>query len=288
MNDPEEQQAFRKRLDSTLATVQAWDADETLLAECRAQIPFGTLRDDDGPHSRPQDAALSLQHRFVQRLARYFQHMMTWVNQPPCATCGGATAQRTVREPESVGVERLGQASRVEVYCCTVDSSHAETTFPRFNAVRTLLQTKQGRCGEYANLFGLFVRAVGLEARYILDWTDHVWTEVYTDESWMMVDSCEGVIDECSMYEAGWGKKLSYVVAVGCDHVVDVSAKYTRQWSLDEFQARRRGVIGSEAASECEIRLVNQNLQSKLPPKHVEKLERRRAREQAALQLLRD
>lgn len=64
---------------------------------------------------------------------------------------------------------------------------------------RPLFPTK----GEYANLFGCLCRAVGFDTRYISDFTDHVWTEVRVvhegKEEWIMVDSCEGVVNEPSV-----------------------------------------------------------------------------------------
>lgn len=60
-------------------------------------------------------------------------------------------------------------------------------------------RTFPNRCGEYANLFGAVCRAVGCETRYVVDWTDHVWTEVRVLDEWIMVDSCEGVVNEPSV-----------------------------------------------------------------------------------------
>lgn len=69
----------------------------------------------------------------------------------------------------------------------------------------------------------------------MLDFTDHVWAEIWSDHHcrWVHVDACEGpnTYDNPLMYECGWGKKLTYVVAFGHDHVVDVTKRYTKQWS---------------------------------------------------------
>ena len=168
--------------------------------------------------------------------------------------------------------------------------SSTTTTFPRYNSVRKLLETKCGRCGEYANLFGLYCRSAGFETRYVLDVTDHVWTEVYLidQDQWIMADGCEGVINKPSMYEQGWGKQgLCYMIGVGIDHVMDVTPRYTRKWHDNDFQARRRTHTSSEHASSTIIDQINRQLQQSggIPKTRIAELDRRRKLEEAEFQV---
>ncbi|CAO3591406.1 unnamed protein product [Absidia cylindrospora] len=121
-------------------------------------------------------------------------------------------------------------ASVVELYQCT--SCHSYIRFPRYNDPAKLLQTRRGRCGEWANCFTLCCRAVGVEARLVLDKTDHVWTEIYSNyqRRWIHCDPCEDVFDRPLMYSAGWNKELTYCIAYSSDEVVDVTRRYVRDW----------------------------------------------------------
>jgi thiol-disulfide isomerase/thioredoxin len=286
-NDKE--QRFLSRIRGTIATVEAWDADPTLLAECRLMIPFEQLVPDDAsaeasPYYRDDDFLYQGNALFLKRLAVFFQKdVMTWVNAPPCGTCNSTESMdfQQGRGPETAE-EREGQANRVEVYCCKT-CTVTTTTFPRYNSVRKLLETRQGRCGEYANLFGLYCRAAGFETRYVMDWTDHVWIEALVGDEWIMADSCEGAINKPSMYESGWGKKLNYTVGITTDAVVDVTPRYTRKFYDADFQERRRAITSSEAAGEQVVASLNASLRQRLSKPRVDELESRTKREIAFL-----
>ncbi|XP_011091954.1 peptide-N(4)-(N-acetyl-beta-glucosaminyl)asparagine amidase isoform X2 [Sesamum indicum] len=183
-----------------------------------------------------------LDHAFLLQLLLWFKQSFRWVNAPPCDSCNNDTIN------QGMGVanhsESLYGASRVELYCCKSCSN--VTRFPRYNDPLKLLETRKGRCGEWANCFTLYCRAFGYESRLILDFTDHVWTECFSPYlgRWMHLDPCEGIHDNPLLYEKGWKKNLDYVIAVSRDGVCDVTKRYTRKWH--EVLSRR--VITTEPA----------------------------------------
>ena len=74
-----------------------------------------------------------------------------------------------------------GHASRVELYKC--QRCNINIRFPRYNHPMKLMDTRTGRCGEWANAFTALCRAMGHEARLVMDWTDHVWTECFIEST---------------------------------------------------------------------------------------------------------
>lgn len=146
--------------------------------------------------------------------------------QPLCTKCNiKATATQKPGNPTKD--EKADGARRVEMYECS--QCKVEVRFPRFNNPIKLLETRHGRCGEWANCFTLFCRAAGLDTRSVIDNLDHVWVEIWADElgRWIHCDPCENVIDTPPMYESGWNKKYAYVFAFAKDHVADVTWRYT-------------------------------------------------------------
>jgi peptide-N4-(N-acetyl-beta-glucosaminyl)asparagine amidase len=208
----------------------------------------------------------TIDHFVMRELLHWFKHkFFKWVNQPACSSCGAAT--KLVGRAEPNAYEKQGLAGVVEVYQC--DGCRQYTRFARYNHAGRLLETREGRCGEWAQCFTLICIAMGFTARFVNDWTDHVWTEVFIEGRWQHADSCEASLDAPLMYESGWGKKLNMVVAAGFDDIVDVTRRYSRKFYTDEFQQRRRALGVSEDFVHSAILNMNTQLQIFMDPQKV-------------------
>ncbi|XP_013415884.1 peptide-N(4)-(N-acetyl-beta-glucosaminyl)asparagine amidase-like [Lingula anatina] len=268
---------FYSKLRSSFDHVLVYE-DPALQAKARDCMPLQEMRaeaqkkfDELSAHSKAMNKPVEIDVNdiLILELVNWYKDFFSWVNAPNCDSCGGATENAGMAEPTAE--DRKWGAGRVENYWCGNCRKHVR--FPRYNHPGKLLETRRGRCGEYANCFTLCCRAVGYEARYVLDWTDHVWTEVYSrsQKRWLHCDTCEKGCDKPLLYEVGWGKKLTYVIAFSKDDIQDVTWRYTR--NFQEILSRR---------NECrENWLVNTILamrkerQKHLPPARAQELEHR-------------
>jgi peptide-N4-(N-acetyl-beta-glucosaminyl)asparagine amidase len=242
---------FINRVLSAHRTVSMFK-DSTLQATALSLIPSDKLRHNaqlkfEKYQEENQGSSVNvhqLDHFIIKELLHWFKHeFFQWVNEPPCDHCKQQTTRLLGRAEPNV-YERQGLASVVEVYQC--NNCKQLTRFARYNHAGRLLETRKGRCGEWAQCFTILCIAMGYKARFVTDWTDHVWTEVFIEGRWQHADSCEETLDAPLMYESGWGKKLNLVIAAGFDELVDVTRRYTRQFYSEEFQNRRRQLGISE------------------------------------------
>lgn len=100
------------------------------------------------------------------------------------------------------------------------------------------MESRNGRCGEWANCFTSLCIALGHESRYVLDWTDHVWTECFitAEQRWVHLDPCENAYDTPKVYERGWGKKLTYIIAFSNFEVIDVTKRYVLSRTMNRMR----------------------------------------------------
>ena len=230
-----------------------------------------SVMDLDGMQARAEDAAalsailedatpLAAEDALAEELVAWFkQDFFSWVDRPACEFCGCTTPamQRTEGPTQA---ERGGGASRTEVYRCPL--CNTLTRFPRYNDPVKLLETRRGRCGEWANCFSLCCRAAGLEVRLVYDTTDHVWVEYFSQaqQRWVHIDPCEGIVDKPLLYEQGWGKRLAYCVGVGRYGIADVTQRYTKDFPA--MLSRRR--LG-EGWLEGYVKHTNERLWDRMP-----------------------
>lgn len=107
----------------------------------------------------------------VLALCSWFKNdYMRWVDPIRCPACAGPTFSAGTVPPDRT--ELWDGAARVEVHVCKDKNCATQRRFPRYGKVSTLLRTKEGRCGEWAHLFYVFLRAKGIESRYV--WNRYV------------------------------------------------------------------------------------------------------------------
>lgn len=169
---------FTKRCDSFARHVMYYEQPDIQQAALDV-IPVSELQQRAATAMQdPNDAGRQSDKRdeLLRQLLKWFKtEFFTWVNSLPCERCGSTNTQNAgATHPNAT--ESAFLAGVVELYRCT-SCSHV-TRFPRYNHPQKLLETRKGRCGEWANCFTLCCRALNFDARHVQDWTDHVWTEV--------------------------------------------------------------------------------------------------------------
>lgn len=228
------------------------------------------------------DARLSAseQRRRVQTLLSALKHSFVFYRQG-CLSTGGAG-----RCKADVASQLLGQIAcspeddtdagvcvYAELRRCRDCSSTAQPFFEyaRMHGPLALLGTRNsrswvmGQCEEFSRAGYALLASLGYTARYVLDFTDHVWVEVRLPNStggleWVHADPSEGVLDSPLMYEKGWGKQLTMIFAFTPWSVEHVTARYTADYQASQL---RRGI--PEEALEKVLAEVNERLKHELP-----------------------
>jgi len=137
--------------------------------------------------------------------------------------------------------ERPFKAGLTELILCS--RCKQVSRFPRYNLARKVLEQRKGRCGEYSILVMRMLQQLGFDARWVVDWADHVWAEVRCNDGiWTHVDPCEASIDEPLIYQ-GWGKNATYIFAMSIEGAVeDVTSKYTTNFAASLERREKEGV----------------------------------------------
>jgi peptide-N4-(N-acetyl-beta-glucosaminyl)asparagine amidase len=202
----------------------------------------------------------------VSAALRWFKREhFQWVHCPSCDRCGAPTT-RLIGLDNPNASEATYAASRVEVYECSSSERGCgqHVRFPRYNdAVYLLTQSRRGRCGEWAQSFALALRVCSVpRVRLVFDFEDHIWTEFWSEslDAWIHADPCEEVLHEPHLYSRGWGKALSWVVAIevglNACHLEDRSRVYTPPEDWPGMEQRQERIAGDVMIASGLLRLL--------------------------------
>lgn len=247
------------------------------MAIAKQKIPLTRLRSRAARMAKRGAAQDDEEALLRQLLAWFKREFFAWIDRPTCEACGGSTNILGIATPNAEEARR--GASRTEVYVCT--KCNSQVRFPRYTDAETLLETRKGRCGEWAQAFALCCRSLGFETRWVRDWSDHVWTECYLSrqERWVHCDACENALDRPWMYEKGWKKEVQYVLGFAKDGVQDVTRRYTQRWEI----VKQRRNLCTEGWLQEEIQRWNLKLREKLSVERKKILQDRDGKERMEL-----
>lgn len=203
------------------------------------ESPVYARVDEREQASNEEDKDLEYTDILVKELLKWYKkEFFKWVNKPTCSRCHNDVQEKIIGLPPVkpfTAEHSIGGASIVERYKC-LNCQHL-ILFPRYNNPSTLLDTREGRCGEWNNCFILILKALSIQARYLWNAEDHVWCEYFSPKMkrWIHLDSCENAFDNPYLYNDGWNKKMSYVFAINDHYIVDVSDKYIKHNSPNKL-----------------------------------------------------
>jgi transglutaminase-like putative cysteine protease len=108
---------------------------------------------------------------------------------------------------------------------------------PRAELPIQIIHQSKGRCGEFALLYNGLLLANGYKSRLVIDCStlkdkskkvagDHVWIEIFINNTWVHVDPTEKRISQPLMYANEWNKDVNQVYALTDKEIVDVTKTY--------------------------------------------------------------
>jgi len=223
------------------------------------------------------------QRRRVQTLLSALKHSFVFYRHG-CLPTGGTGASKCEERASSQLMGQIacgpeddteaGACVFAELRRCANCSQGARSFFEyaRLHGPLALLGTRHhrswvmGQCEEFSRAGYALLASLGYVARYVLDFTDHVWIEVQLPGGsggameWVHADPSEGVLDSPLMYEEGWGKKLTMIFAFTPWSVEHVTPRYTANYQATMI---RRGI--PEDALRQAVADVNRRLKYELP-----------------------
>lgn len=209
---------FEAEVDLHLQSVRKILNDKYALEEAKNLVPIAEL-----VQNNLQILNGDYQDNLLPVLTNWYANeFFSWFRAPDCTLCSDNCL-------ELVNCFVNQEGKQVEHYKCQNEACNYTYDFIRHNDPSILLNTRKGRCGEWANCFLLVLTAMDYEARLVHDSKDHVWNEVWSEaqKRWLHVDSCESAVDSPLLYEVGWSKKLEYCIAYGEYEVLDVTRRYS-------------------------------------------------------------